>query len=62
VSCLLVVWPIRVGDWVWCLAAARKEADDGTRELRLWPSARMLGMERHGKSATPNEEEGKIEG
>jgi hypothetical protein len=29
---LLVVWPARAGDWVWCRATACKEENEGTRE------------------------------
>jgi hypothetical protein len=40
---LLVAWPIRAGDWVRCRAAARKEADDRTREPRPWPLGAHVG-------------------
>jgi hypothetical protein len=59
---LLVAWPIRAGDWVRCRAAARKEADDRTREPRPWPLGAHGGNGEARQIGYPNEEEGKIEG
>jgi hypothetical protein len=62
--CRACWWPSLSAQGIGCGAAplhARKQTM-GRGNRCYGPSPRMPGMERHGESATPNEEEGKIEG